>query len=50
MTPIELQLLIKENCDTWLNSMGYTLHFLTPTYLTYSTDVINDWLLPIDCV
>ena len=48
MTPIELQYLIKDKCDTWLNPMGYSLHFSTPTYLAYSNDNIDsDWPWPL---
>ena len=41
MTPTELQHLIKDKCDTWLNPMGYSLHFSTPTYLAYCNDAID---------
>ena len=41
MTPIELQHLIKDKCDAWLNPMGYSLHFSTPTYLAYSSDNLD---------
>ena len=48
MTPIELQHLIKDQCDTWLNPMGYSLHFSTPTYLAYSNDAIDlNWPWPL---
>lgn len=48
MTPIELQHLIKDQCDTWLNPMGYSLHFSTPTYLAYSNDTIDlNWPWPL---
>lgn len=48
MTPIELQHLIKDKCDTWLNPMGYSLHFSTPTYLAYSNDAIDlNWPWPL---
>lgn len=48
MTPIELQHLIKDKCDTWLNPMGYSLHFSTSTYLAYSNNSIDsDWPWPL---
>ena len=48
MTPIELQHLIKDQCDTWLNPMGYSLHFSTSTYLAYSNDDIDlNWPWPL---
>lgn len=48
MTPIELQHLIKDKCDTWLNPMGYSLHFSTPIYLAYSNNNIDlDWPWPL---
>ena len=58
MTPIELKHLIKDKCDTWLNPMGYSLHYSTPTYLAYSNnsiDLVWPWPLilckvePNDC-
>ena len=42
MTPIELQYLIKDKCDAWLNPMGYSLHFSTPTYLAYSSNNLDE--------
>ena len=48
MTPIQLQHLIKDKCDTLLTPMGYSLHFSTSTYLAYSNDVIDlDWPWPL---
>lgn len=48
MTPIQLQRLIKDKCDTLLTPMGYSLHFSTSTYLAYSNDVIDlDWPWPL---
>ena len=41
MTPIELQHLIKDKCDAWLNPMGYSLNFSTSTYLAYSNDTLD---------
>ena len=41
MTPIELQHLIKDKCDAWLNPMGYSLNFSTSTYLAYSSDTLD---------
>ena len=48
MTPFELQLLIKDKCDKWLNPMGYSLHFSTPTCLAYSNNDIDvNWPWPL---
>lgn len=38
MTPIEVQHLIKDKCDEWLNPMGYSLQTSTNLSLLYSHD------------
>lgn len=48
MTPIEVQHLIKDKCDEWLNPMGYSLHVSTNSSLLYSHDNISlDWPWPV---
>lgn len=48
MTPIEVEHLIKDKCDEWLNPMGYSLHASTSESLIYSNDNPDiNWPWPI---